>query len=168
MRLLREPTYPGIADDFARTLALRREVVKDRVLQALGRRPSHDSITAGGPGDAAADVSMIPAASPPSASRLSRVQSDQLLRCGCIKHPPLADFTYVGDHAEFKGLYPAMAYAVASAATLTPLIVPVDWAELNGVFEAKDSTSYFQYSRHVTVALTPILSVPFTASVCRG
>lgn len=68
-------------------------------------------------------------------SRRQRITSEGVIRVGCIKHPPLADFevdTY-GDYI-FSGLYVEMALELGRTSGLTVMFTPVDWSELKTSF----------------------------------
>ncbi len=72
--------------------------------------------------------------SPPIRTRLERVLADRTLRCGCVKHPPLADFQHSGNDCLYGGLYVDLAHAVASTAGLSLEFIAVDWADLPSSF----------------------------------
>ncbi len=71
-------------------------------------------------------------------SRTERVLRDGVLRCGCVKHPPLADFSLGAEEWEFEGLYVEMAYAVQTLEQIEVALTPIDWSELNRAFDEKE------------------------------
>jgi ABC-type amino acid transport substrate-binding protein len=72
---------------------------------------------------------------PASAGRLHEVLKRGVLRCGCIKHPPLCDFEFQGRTPRFSGLYVEMARAVGKNVGIEVEFAPVDWSELRDAFQ---------------------------------
>lgn len=67
--------------------------------------------------------------------RLEVIMENKVLRCGCVKHPPLSDFEYKGNVLTFSGLYVEIAKEVCLNNSLTPVFLPVDWTDISSAFD---------------------------------
>jgi ABC-type amino acid transport substrate-binding protein len=74
-------------------------------------------------------------ATPAVYSRRDRVLSERVLRCGCVKHPPLADYTRDGGDWVFSGLFVDLARKVESDNLIRVQLTPIDWTDLERAFE---------------------------------
>jgi len=70
--------------------------------------------------------------------RLQEIKERKVLRCGCVKHPPLCDFERKGNTIIFSGLYVEIANEVCRNNGLSPVFVPVDWSDMSKAFEDYD------------------------------
>lgn len=67
-------------------------------------------------------------------TRLERVRTERRLRCGCVKHPPLANFEHLDNDCHYSGFYIDLARTVAHTEQLDLEMFAVDWTELPEAF----------------------------------
>jgi hypothetical protein len=61
---------------------------------------------------------------------LDRIMNTKKLRVGCIKHPPLCDFSWRRGKPSFSGLYVELSQVLCEANGLQPEFFPVDWSQV--------------------------------------
>ena len=66
---------------------------------------------------------------------LDRIMDTKKFRVGCIKHPPLCDFSWKQGRPSFSGLYVELSQVLCETNGLQPEFFPVDWSQVpDGVF----------------------------------
>lgn len=90
-----------------------------------------------------------------SEDRLDSILRTGFLKCGVIKHPPLADFQYSNGKCSFGGLYVQIAEKVAKSANLSVEFAAVDWTDLPESFTSSNLDlvlSVFETRQRLTYA----------------
>ncbi|MEU7881511.1 substrate-binding periplasmic protein [Microbispora bryophytorum] len=67
---------------------------------------------------------------------LNQIKERGVLKCGSIKHPPLADFSFKNGNCHFDGLYIEMARTVGRNNGLVMDFQAVDWSDLEHSFDS--------------------------------
>lgn len=75
---------------------------------------------------------------PEKRDRLEEIMERKVLRCGCVKHPPLSDFERKNNTLAFSGFYVELANEVCKINHLDPVFIPVDWSDISKAFDEFD------------------------------